>query len=243
MITLEHIDPIKGVLVSGLCNEFNEIFAEESYNKRKNNRFVPYRQRDYPAPFTFGDIGEFLIGADFETDSPGDWVITEFGGELWWSESNRVGNAHVFAGRIGNRNQPLESKQLGGRRGTEAIRENGTGIYALTLEERSENGRLGGKTAKDRKVGIHAPGVVTSETCSAGGKIGGAVTRDSGKLRETSRLGGSVQGPRNKGMLWYYKYNEDGSVTHKRSKVPLSDPWVRGRVRVKVTKAGSLDET
>lgn len=84
-LTLEHIDPRNGELVCGLCNEFNEIFADFSYNARKTNRFVPYRVCDYPAPTTFGDIGEFLIEEE--------WVICEFGGTEWWAESNRVGNA------------------------------------------------------------------------------------------------------------------------------------------------------
>ena len=95
MLTIEHIDPRKGVLVTGLRNEFNEIIADNSYNSRKNNRFVPYRVCDYPAPVTFGDIGEFLIGAG--------WVVCEFGGELWWAESNRVGNAHVQKPFLGKR--------------------------------------------------------------------------------------------------------------------------------------------
>ena len=54
-------------------------------------------------------------------------------------------------------------------------------------------------------------------------------TRDSGKLRETSRLGGAVQGPRNKGMAWYHRYDEDGNKILKRSKTPLPDPWIAGR--------------
>jgi hypothetical protein len=87
MLTLEHVDPKKGVLVTGLKNEFNEILADDLYNYRKNNRFVPYRICDYPAPVSFGDVGEFLIGEE--------WVVCEFGGEIWWEESNRVGNSQV----------------------------------------------------------------------------------------------------------------------------------------------------
>jgi hypothetical protein len=81
--TLEHIDPEKGVLVSGLSVRENLIIAEESYNKRKTNRFVPYRVKDYPAPVTFGEVGEFLI--------EGEWLICEFGGPEWWAESNQIG--------------------------------------------------------------------------------------------------------------------------------------------------------
>jgi hypothetical protein len=87
MLTIEHIDPRKGVLVSGLENEFNEVIADSSYNYRKTNRFVPYRVCDYCAPVTFGDIGEFLI--------KGEWKVCEFGGEEWWQESNRIGNSQV----------------------------------------------------------------------------------------------------------------------------------------------------
>ena len=87
MLTLEHIDPRNGVLVSGLENDFNEVMADRSYNSRKTNRFVPYRVCDYRAPVTFGDIGEFLI--------ENQWVVCEFGGDTWWVESNRIGNSQV----------------------------------------------------------------------------------------------------------------------------------------------------
>jgi len=83
MFTVEHIDPQKGVLVSGLDVESNLIIADESYNKRKTNRFVPYRVKDYPAPVNFGEIGEFLIREE--------WVVCEFGGEEWWQESTKIG--------------------------------------------------------------------------------------------------------------------------------------------------------
>jgi hypothetical protein len=90
MVTLEHIDPRNGVLVCGLCNEFNEIFANFLYNSRKNNRFVPYRVCDFPAPVTFGDVGEFLIDEE--------WTVCEFGGPEWWEESNKIGNANTKGG-------------------------------------------------------------------------------------------------------------------------------------------------
>lgn len=82
-LTLEHVDPKTHSLVCGLCNDFNEVLADASYNYRKQNRFVPYRVKDYPAPVTFGDTAEFLV--------QGQWVVCEFGGETWWAESNRVG--------------------------------------------------------------------------------------------------------------------------------------------------------
>ena len=87
VICLEHIDPrwtgSDYQLICGLCNDFNEVLADISYNTRKTNRFVPYRVKDYPAPTTFGDTGEFLIN--------GLWVVCEFGGSEWWQESNKIG--------------------------------------------------------------------------------------------------------------------------------------------------------
>jgi hypothetical protein len=91
-LTKEHIDPRKGVLVSGLENDFNEVIADWTYNARKVNRFVPFRcVGDEPWPVTFGDFSYFLIGEE--------WVYCEFGGPEWWEESNRVGNSQVSGGK------------------------------------------------------------------------------------------------------------------------------------------------
>lgn len=90
--SLEHIDPQNHHLVCGLCNEFNEVLADLSYNKRKNNRFVPYRVNEHSAPVMFGDTGEFLI--------EDEWVICEFGGEVWWKESNRLGNSQINCAQL-----------------------------------------------------------------------------------------------------------------------------------------------
>ncbi len=93
MLTLEHIDPRNSKHICGLCNEFNEVLADASYNFRKNNRFVPYRICEHSAPETFGDVGEFLIN--------GEWVVCEFGGEIWWKESNRIGCAPIEGAKNG----------------------------------------------------------------------------------------------------------------------------------------------
>jgi general stress protein YciG len=230
MLNLEHIDPKKSHLVSGLTgNEYNEIIADESYNKRKNNRFVPYRVCDYPAPVTFGDIGEFLI--------EGEWVVCKFGGELWWAESNRIGNAQVEAGRKGVRSQPREAKVLGGQRGTEAIRERGVGIYGLTPEQRVENGRIGGAVTASRGYLDYGSenSIKTFESLSAAGKIGGrsGLNADPEYIRERGRRGGATQGPRNKGMAWYHRYDKDGNIVRKRSKTPLPEPWLPGKGKTK----------
>jgi len=99
-LSVEHIDPRNGVLVSGLENKFNEVIADLSYNSRKVNRFVPYRTCDYPPPINEGDVGEFLIGASIELGDQGEWTICEFmvEGGVWWRESNRIGNCQVEGG-------------------------------------------------------------------------------------------------------------------------------------------------
>ena len=117
-LSLEHVDPRKGVLVSGLENEFNEIITDSTYNSKKVNRFVPYRVKDYPAPVNEGDLGEFLVGADILTDSPGNWVVCEFmvKGGIWWVESNRVGNCQVVGGEVGSQKQPKSVRSENGRK-------------------------------------------------------------------------------------------------------------------------------
>jgi len=87
-LTLEHIDPVDHPLVCGLRVAQNEIIAEASYNYSKANLFVPYRICDYSAPLNPGDLGEFWIN--------GGWVITEFVGEWWWHEANKLSKARTF---------------------------------------------------------------------------------------------------------------------------------------------------
>jgi hypothetical protein len=81
-ITLEHIDPKVHPLISGLCNDFNEVLADASYNYAKRNLFVPYRVKDYPPPTNPGDLCEFLIR--------GYWTVTEFFGDWWLMEARRL---------------------------------------------------------------------------------------------------------------------------------------------------------
>ena len=122
-LTLEHIDPRNGVLVCGLRNEFNEIFADLSYNCRKNNRFVPYRICELQAPTTFGDIGEFLIG--------GEWVVCEFGGPEWWAESNKIGNGCTWSGKTNCSERVIELRRKYAKRMSE---------FPQSIEARIRNG-------------------------------------------------------------------------------------------------------
>ena len=115
---VEHIDPKKHHLVCGLENDCNEILADRTYNARKTNRFVPYRVNSLPAPVTFGDLAEFLID--------GSWTFTEFGGDAWWAETNRIGCANVIGGRT--RSVSLNSDPK-------------------STEWRAKGGKVGGKVA------------------------------------------------------------------------------------------------
>jgi hypothetical protein len=232
MVNLEHIDPRKSKFVCGLKNDNNEIIADESYNKSKNNRFVPYRVHDYPAPVTFGDVGEFLIDRE--------WVICEFGGPKWQAESNRIGNAQVEAGRRGIRSGRNAEPGVMRERALKAVEVNkmtSTGVYGLSREDRVEAGRIGG--AVTASLGYLDYGgensIKTFESLSAGGKIGGrsGLNADPDHVRERGRRGGATQGPRNKGMAWYHQFDEDGNITRKRSKTPLPEPWIAGKGKTK----------
>lgn len=157
-IDLDHIDPKNGVLICGLCNEFNEIVSDSTYNIRKTNRFVPYRVCNYPAPTVFGEEGEFLIG--------GDWKICEFGGPEWWEESNKIGNACVTSGRRNIKNIPKETLSENARRMNEhpntVSSRTGTGkkngpenikkciAHPNTREAMSRNGKANGKRNMER---------------------------------------------------------------------------------------------
>jgi len=83
--TVEHIDPRNHSLVCGRKVIENEIICDHSWNSAKQNRFVPHRICDFPAPINPGDLGEFLIG--------GNWVVCEFAvkGGIWWIEANKIG--------------------------------------------------------------------------------------------------------------------------------------------------------
>ena len=146
MLTLEHIDPRKGALVSGLENEFNEIIADASYNYGKQNRFVPYRVCEYPAPVTYGDIGEFLI--------EGEWVVCEFGGKTWKQETKKIGFGATAPATV----KQKQSAKITGNRNAESGH-----LKSIA--------HLGGKKASKLGTGIHAPG-----QNSKAGKIGGKAT-------------------------------------------------------------------
>jgi hypothetical protein len=153
VLSLDHIDPRWSEgrdyqLVCGFSEgplaENNEIIVDHGYNSRKVNRFVPYRICEHPAPVTFGDVGEFLIG--------GEWVVCEFGGPEWWGESNKIGCSVTRGGEstyrkgvgIASPGIPRKGGLSGGRNGGLKIRNEKKGIFALSVEERRRNSCSGG---------------------------------------------------------------------------------------------------
>jgi hypothetical protein len=153
ILTTEHIDPRNGVLVCGLENSFNEIIAENEYNAGKQNRFVPYRVKDYSAPITYGDIGEFLID--------GEWLVCEFGGSEWKEETRRVGFGSMDAWKIikergiaifgMSEEEHFAASSQGGTTSWEEKR----GWFACSEEEAQERRSRAGKKAVELGVGIH----------------------------------------------------------------------------------------
>jgi hypothetical protein len=90
---IDHIDPRweEGrdyQLVCGRdCFEnFNELGPP--VNQKKSNCFLPWRWvRDGVGvvPEEPGDLALFLVGADIETDTPGEWVLLEFLEDDWYN--------------------------------------------------------------------------------------------------------------------------------------------------------------
>jgi hypothetical protein len=154
---IDHIDPRwkKGrdyQLVCGLDVPLNFEEREESVNKSKNNRFLPWRiAKDElgVVPVNPGDMCLFLVGADIEKDIPGEWVLLEFMGEEWYfhTKSNCGPN---FPGKSN------WGGKIGGR--TNAI--NKTGVCGRSSRKMTEDGRLGGliqgPIAVKAGTGIHS---------------------------------------------------------------------------------------
>lgn len=104
--------------------------------------------------------------------------------QLWGNEEDRLA-WRGLSGQITPDEVALESMILGGKKGGNKIKENKIGIFALSREEKSENGKKGGKIAGQKtyemKVGIHAlTDEERSENGKKSGKISGANHRDNG---------------------------------------------------------------
>ena len=172
---IDHIDPRwkEGrdyQLVCGLDVPLNLEEREESVNKSKNNRFLPWRvslDEIGTTPVNPGDLCLFLINFDIENDIPGEWVLMDFTGEDWMEHTkHRCGP--YFPGKVIN----VEASYREGKR--RALEK--TGVCGRSPEKMSEDGRLGGliqgPIARDQKTGIHDP--ANKEICIEGCKKGGA---------------------------------------------------------------------
>jgi hypothetical protein len=184
MFDTDHIDPRweEGrdyQMVCGLDDPLNYYQRDTFLNKSKNNRFLPWRaafNEIGTVPVNQGDLCLFLVGANIEQDIPGEWVLMEFLSEEWFvatrhfcgpSKSGKVGkNANpdhlskrgqkgIRSGKNKDPNYVRERNSKGGKVAGRNNKENGTGWFKLTTEERqvlgSQNGKVGGpKTAAQR---------------------------------------------------------------------------------------------
>jgi hypothetical protein len=95
---IDHIDPRweEGRDYQLVCGRDCPANYKEEYptqNKRKNNRFLPWRwSRDEigVVPEEYGDLALFLVGADIENDLPGEWVLMEFLSEEWFEATTKT---------------------------------------------------------------------------------------------------------------------------------------------------------
>ncbi len=91
-IETDHIDPRweEGRDYQLICGRdclenFNEL--DSSVNQKKSNCFLPWRwvsDEVGVVPKEPGDLALFLVGADIDTNTPGEWVLMEFLGEDWY---------------------------------------------------------------------------------------------------------------------------------------------------------------
>jgi hypothetical protein len=193
--SLDHIDPLweEGrdyQLVCGRDCKQNWRELTVGNNSRKSNRFLPWRycageigQR----PCETGDWVQFLVGFDIENDIPGEWVLMEFEGPEWFEATrlycaerqgglNQVKTTewHQKGGSVSGRNHVINGtgfcNAAARANAKQAQREKGTGFYDPEVQ------RGGGLASYQQKKGLHAPGIVTFETCQAGGLVGGKRT-------------------------------------------------------------------
>jgi hypothetical protein len=89
---IDHIDPRwkEGrdyQLVCGLDCQLNFREEDPTKNSIKSNRFLPWRwiaDEVGVVPTGPGDLAYFLVGADIDKDTPGEWVLMEFLSEEWF---------------------------------------------------------------------------------------------------------------------------------------------------------------
>jgi len=99
---IDHIDPKwkEGRDYQLVCgfekDSLNLTEIDARFNTIKSNRFLPWRwisDEIGQIPCNFGDLAYFLVGADIETDTPGEWVLMEFLSEEWFEASRETGGS------------------------------------------------------------------------------------------------------------------------------------------------------
>jgi hypothetical protein len=195
VLSLDHIDPTweEGRDYQFVCGwDCKQNWREMTVgnNSRKSNRFLPWRycaDEIGQKPCETGDWVQFLVGFDIENDIPGEWVLMEFEGPEWFEATRQHcaehhGGVKTSSDVEWHRKGGSVSGQNHAERGTgfcnaaaranaqQAQKEMGTGFYDPEVQ------RGGGLASYQQKKGLHAPGVVTFETCQKGGLKGGRST-------------------------------------------------------------------
>ncbi len=189
--------------------------------------------RIYTYKVTFEETSEWYWGVHKEKKYGEDYLgspITHRWKWDWYTPSVQILEVFEYSDRGWEEAKDVESRLISqDLDNLFCLNEANGGKFSLGLLRKA--GREGGRKAAELGyLDPRSPNTIkTPESLSKAGKIGGARTRDSGKLLEASRLGGLVQGPRNKGMRWYHSFDDEGKIIRRRSKIPLPDPWVAGK--------------
>ena len=173
--SLDHIDPTweEGRDYQLICGwDCAQNWRELTYseNSAKGVRFLPWRYCEDEIgvkPVETGDLCQFL---NPETE---EWELMEFEGKRWWELSKQFSN-HYQAGKRTGAEHAVNGtgfcNAAARANARQAQRENGTGFYDPEVQ------RSGGLASYQQKKGLHAPGVVTFESCQQGGLKGGKTT-------------------------------------------------------------------
>jgi general stress protein YciG len=125
-----------------------------------------------------------------------------------WSNQEDIIAWRALSGLITADEVALEAQSLGAKKGGNKCKENKTGVFGLSPEERIENSRKAGNKTKENKTGIF--GLSTEELSKAGkkgGKIAGNKCKENKtgvcgqsleKMRENGRKGGKISGNKSK---------------------------------------------
>jgi hypothetical protein len=158
-------------MVCGLTNEFNLIERDRSLNSSKSNRFLPWRVAEGEigsVPINPGDLCQFLNRAT------GEWVLEEFMGDWWFSQTRDLCGAYA-AGKI-NGLTTFTNK---------------TGMWGLSPERRAEILKKGGLTTGQKNAQTGRMREVQKlrprEDLVAQGKKIGLKAKESGQILEAQK--------------------------------------------------------